>query len=756
MPGKNTTVQKPVLLVIEPENSTRKELGKIAGECGYEVLDYGYPKEAIPPLVTKDIDLVISTVDLTGIDGLKFLEGFRERSPRQPKWLFLTDAEHTVSPEDLQRTGAIGVIQKPFVQSNIVKILDRIAALRLDPIFEIMQKIQDITGVKLGPEKKLFVETRLLRRVRALGLSTLSEYLELFKKNPHTELQELISLVTTHTTYFFRESRHFDYLLEEVFPTWKADQNYVIWSAACSTGEEVYSLAIAWLEFLKSRGQLQRAKQAKFIGTDVDPKAIQKAKEGIYRKENMKKVHPRLVQNYFDAGSEELEGLYRIKSQVYDLCDFSPLNLLDEKYSVSQADIIFLRNTLFYLGTEDCQNILNKIEKTLSKTGLLFLGHSESLSHLSKNYQSKGNSIYRHSGPDAKPQDKAQEKPIRVLVVDDSPTIRSVLKRCLSKEHGFEVIGEASTPIQADHLMSKLKPDVMTLDIHMPEVDGITYLENLRHQFHPPVVIISSIGYQDASLGLKCFEMGAVDYIEKPNGRNLSEEADRIREVVRGAAKSKPVVSKPNAEEAASTKTSTGAPREVIVIGSSTGGPEALKVLLKMFPITSPPILLVQHLPGQFASTFVERLNQDCPLRVKLAEDKEKLKRGHIYLAPGSKHLKVISEGLVLKTELVDWAEVNGHKPSVDVLFNSAAALKAPFRVVASLLTGMGKDGAMGLKKLKDQGHFTIAQNEETSVVFGMPKEAIELGGATKVLPLTSIAFHIFEFLNQTDEKPGA
>ncbi|MCX6124369.1 MAG: chemotaxis-specific protein-glutamate methyltransferase CheB, partial [Proteobacteria bacterium] len=426
--------------------------------------------------------------------------------------------------------------------------------------------------------------------------------------------------------------------------------------------------------------------------------------------------------------------------------------------------VVFLRNVLIYFRPSDVETIANHIAAHIKPNGFLFLGHSESLASLKTKFHTVGNSIYalsprslsvpKHSFNSASSPQIAEmaQKPVRVFIIDDSVTIRMMLRKMLNVSEGFEVVGEAVNPIEADKLMAGKSIDVITLDIHMPEMDGITYLEKLRSRAHPPVVMVSSVSYDDAVSAMKCFELGAVDYIEKPSQSSLESEADRVRSVLRSVAHSK----LKSGDIAHFSRTNWTLAREgkflgqeLLAIGASTGGVEALQVVLQQMPEVSPPILIVQHIPKNFSRALAKRLNELCRILVKEAEHGETVELSTAYIAPGATQMRVIHSGGKLEIEITDDAPVNRHKPSVDYMFSSLAKISGKFEISAAILTGMGADGAQGIKELFDVGAHTIAQDEASCVVFGMPKEAIQTGGVKEVLPLPSIAYHMLKSLTK-------
>lgn len=342
---------------------------------------------------------------------------------------------------------------------------------------------------------------------------------------------------------------------------------------------------------------------------------------------------------------------------------------------------------------------------------------------------------------------------IKVMVVDDSSVVRQTLTDILNAQDDIEVVATAQDPIIAAQRLRQVVPDVITLDIEMPRMDGLTFLSKLMAQHPLPVLICSTVSPAGSESALKALEMGAVDIICKPElGTKtfLQESSIIICDAVRAAAK---VKAKPKKEAlTAQPKLDAGAvvPKKksmalpkttdsVIVIGASTGGTEALRVVLQDMPITCPGICIVQHMPGNFTKSFAERLDGLCNISVKEATSGQTVLPGQALIAPGNSHMLLKRSGGRYHVELKDGPLVSRHRPAVNVLFRSASIYGGQ-NVSAAILTGMGDDGADGMKELKDSGATTCAQDEHTSVVFGMPNEAIKRGGVDKVLPLQRIA----------------
>jgi two-component system, chemotaxis family, protein-glutamate methylesterase/glutaminase len=344
---------------------------------------------------------------------------------------------------------------------------------------------------------------------------------------------------------------------------------------------------------------------------------------------------------------------------------------------------------------------------------------------------------------------------IRVLIVDDSAVVRQTLMGILSSDPEIEVIGTAGDPFAAAERIAEQVPDVITLDIEMPRMDGLTFLKKIMNQHPIPVVICSSLADEGALSTLKALEYGAVDIITKPKlgtRQFLEDSRTLLCESVKAAASARlrplramhTVEPKLTADAvlAPATRAMDETTEKVVVVGASTGGTEALKTFLEALPADSPGIVIVQHMPELFTRAFAKRLDGLCAITVKEAETNDTVIRGRALIAPGNHHLLLKRSGARYFVEVKDGPLVCRHRPSVDVLFRSAARY-AGQNAVGVIMTGMGDDGAHGLLEMKQAGAFTIAQDEATCVVFGMPKEAIKLNSVSKVLPLGSIASDI-------------
>jgi two-component system chemotaxis response regulator CheB len=350
-------------------------------------------------------------------------------------------------------------------------------------------------------------------------------------------------------------------------------------------------------------------------------------------------------------------------------------------------------------------------------------------------------------------------KPIKVLVVDDSALVRQTLIEILKSDPDITVVGAASDPLAAAEKLREVVPDVITLDIEMPRMDGLTFLRKLMSQHPIPVVICSSLAEEGDETTFRAMEYGAVEIITKPKvgtKQFLEESRIRIIDAVRAAAQAKirsvgasPLKVAPKldadvmlAKATPATAQNFRTTEKVVLVGASTGGTEALLTFLQALPLDCPAIAVVQHMPEHFTAAFAKRLDGICRIHVKEAQDNDTLLRGQALIAPGSKHMLLKRSGTRYHVEVKDGPLVSRHRPSVDVLFRSGARY-AGKNAVGVIMTGMGDDGAKGMREMFDAGAYTIAQDEASCVVFGMPQEAIKHGGVHKVMPLTAIAAEI-------------
>ncbi|MET3775771.1 MAG: chemotaxis protein [Pseudomonadota bacterium] len=340
--------------------------------------------------------------------------------------------------------------------------------------------------------------------------------------------------------------------------------------------------------------------------------------------------------------------------------------------------------------------------------------------------------------------------PARVLVVDDSPTMRGLISAVLNSDPDVDVVGQAGDAMQARAAIKELNPDVVTLDIEMPNMNGLEFLEKIMTLRPMPVIMVSSLTHRGAEATITALEIGAFDCISKPapgDTRPFHELIDKVKAAAKSgtrfqAGRQAPLRAAPAANVNVSTDYRVG--RKVVAIGSSTGGVEALIEVLKGFPPNCPPTVITQHMPATFTKSFAERLNRLCAPQVQEATDNARLEIGRIYLAPGGDRHMIVANPHAPVCRLIDKPPVNGHRPSVDVLFDSVAEI-AGRNAVGVILTGMGRDGAAGLLKMRHAGARTVGQNEKTCVVYGMPRVAFELGAVEQQLPLNAIGEEVLK-----------
>lgn len=344
---------------------------------------------------------------------------------------------------------------------------------------------------------------------------------------------------------------------------------------------------------------------------------------------------------------------------------------------------------------------------------------------------------------------------IKVLIIDDSAMIRKVFEQELSKDPEIEVVGTAPDPIVGRDKIVYLKPDVITLDIEMPRMDGLTFLGKLMKHYPLPVVVVSSLAKKGGEVALKAMELGAVEVLSKPGSAySVGDMSEQLIEKVKAAARVK--VSKltdsprfgAGAGSGAVASISVSTTNKIIAIGASTGGTDALREVISRLPANSPPVVIVQHMPQNFTKAFADRLNDICQVNVKEATDGEYLATGKVLIAPGNKHMEIRRSGINYYVTLLDGPMMFHQRPAVEILFNSVAKY-AGKNAVGAILTGMGKDGAQGLLNMRQAGANTIAQDEKSCIVFGMPKEAIDLGAAQVIKPLNQVAQTILDYCGQ-------
>jgi chemotaxis protein methyltransferase CheR len=414
--------------------------------------------------------------------------------------------------------------------------------------------VHKISGNRLGEKQYYMIETRIKKRMMELGIKEANEYLKYIDHNIDSESYVLVGLITTHHTFFFREFPHFEILkarLPELVAAVKkrGEKTLSIWSAACSRGHEVYSLAM-FLDY--HLPHIDPTVTFKILGTDIDGESVKLANNGVYNQNEIKEIPMNFMGNNWAKGSGEIAMYAKVKSNLKSKCEFRMGNLLkmNEVVKNEKFDVIFCRNVFIYFENHQVEAISKDLMSHLRPTGIFFSGISEPLSGLKVDVKSIGPSAYTHKSaplevlkssipPTAMPSKMTEVfRPtlLKVFCVDDSPSILTLLKKVLTVEAGFEIVGTAINGKDAMEKLKTLKVDLMTLDIHMPEMDGITYLEKNYNKSHPPVMIISSASRADSDTAMKALKLGASDYVEKPALSNLEERGEEIRIKLRSIA----------------------------------------------------------------------------------------------------------------------------------------------------------------------------------------------------------------------------
>lgn len=351
---------------------------------------------------------------------------------------------------------------------------------------------------------------------------------------------------------------------------------------------------------------------------------------------------------------------------------------------------------------------------------------------------------------------------IKVLCVDDSALIRSLMTEIINSQPDMAVCATAPDPLVARELIKQHNPDVLTLDVEMPRMDGLDFLERLMRLRPMPVVMVSSLTERGSEITLRALELGAVDFVTKPRvgiRDGMLDYAEKLADKIRAAARARVRQAAPAKPAAAAGQASAPlmnnplvSTEKLLIVGASTGGTEAIRELLVPLPPDAPAVLIAQHMPPGFTKSFAQRLNTLCRIAVKEAEHGERVLPGHAYIAPGHAHLLLARSGANYLAHLSDEPPVNRHRPSVDVLFRSAA-LHAGKNAIGVILTGMGRDGAAGLLEMKRAGARAFAQDEASCVVFGMPREAIALGGADEVVPLNEMSRRVLAAMGERVQR---
>ena len=645
---------------------------------------------------------------------------------------------------------------------------------------------------------------------------TAKQYWVYLASHETEEIPILISLLTTHHTFFFREQVHFEFLEKElprlVKQIKEAGRNTVrVWCAACSHGQEGYTIAMFLDYHLK---QLVSGMDYKITFSDVDQESVKVSSQGIYRNDELNRVPVTYRSNHWNRGTGKVDGYSKIKAKIAQHCDYKVINLLELHKLPSQEpyDIIFVRNVFIYFTGAEIERISNNLLKHLVPHGLLFIGVSESLMGLKVPIDHIGKSIYQplqgppnrsfegkalnskegivqnslrkresplstepsfkqsRSGSDrsrvshilavrpqpeklaapalraAKNQDKDSAVPLfterRVLILQRSLQIGFHTRQVINGLPGFKSVG-IELISSMDEALQKIQGK--QADLLIIESGALRFLSLVLGKMNLPTLLVNSLEspVQPADVQhwphVRIFEQDLKT--DRPGQREAILQA--LDQLARLDMPQQPIASPSQLAALDSTA--------LIAFGASTGGTEALSKVIADLPPNMPPIVIVQHIPEGFSRAFAHRLDQISQLTVKEATDGDKLQVGHVLVAPGDKHMVIMGRPGQYKVHIYSGEKVSGHRPSVDVLFRSLAE-HVKGKMIGVILTGMGSDGAEGLLQMKNMGALTFAQDATTSVVYGMPKVAHQIGAVGKVLPLNKIAQELVKALS-TPEK---
>lgn len=591
---------------------------------------------------------------------------------------------------------AIGTINKDFVA-----LIDKVSNV-----------VHKISGNRLGEKQAYMVETRVKKRMMELGLKTADEYMKYIDQNLDHESYILVGLITTHHTFFFREFPHFEILkakLPELLASVKkrGDKTLSIWSAACSRGHEVYSLAM-FLDF--HIPQIDPTMTYKILGTDIDGESVKIASNGVYHQNEIKEIPMNFMGNNWAKGTGDIAMYAKVKAVLKTKCEFKPGNLLkiSEAVKDQKFDVIFCRNVFIYFETHQIEMISKDLIARLQPHGIYFSGISEPLSGMKLELHSIGPSAYMHKNtapsaavpaapiptasnvlpiksamPAATPV-SYQPQVLRVMCVDDSPSILTLLKKVLTPELGFEVVATAINGKDAMEKMKTVKVDLMTLDIHMPEMDGVTYLEKNHTKSHPPVMIISSASRADSDTAMKAFKFGASDYVEKPALTNLEERGEEIRTKLRSIAGSvqRSTVSSFDKENQKSFVIANPEKKMRIMLGSLSDLP-VLKAFFSDLDNSQPPSLVFFEGSGEILEGIVKEHQRDFKKTVVFFENMDtKLEANKIYFVDFKKYFSSIHKKYATApTSIMAYGNTSAH----------AAKQVSEWRGVELLLEDLGE-----------------------------------------------------------------
>ena len=582
----------------------------------------------------------------------------------------------------------------------------------------IYKLVEELTGAsKSGEFGQETLMVNVERRMSQLELDSLVDYLGVVDKDPE-EYTRLVSMLTIHTTSWFRENPHFVAFQEILLEVLKKNEVFKVWCAACSTGEEVYSFALMLEEFRRVHPKFDY----RILGTDIDVLSLRTAEQAVYPKKQIN-FHVARYKAHVLEGSGATEDYFTLSKDIRERCEFRRHDLREATaQSGGPFHVCICRNVLIYFSPETVSRVITNLLISVRTDGYLMLGHSESVNAAEYGLVQEGHSVYVRPSK-ANVENKRQPGKYRVLSIDDSAVMRRFYEKTFN-QLGFETV-TVSTASEGTGYLNFNEVDLITLDLNMPDQRGDKWLEMERREgLRTPVVIISDVHASDAAEVVGLLAMGAQDYIEKDK---LRRDPKKIKEGFIQLIQAQN--QKPNMKTIGGSAASVRP--DVVLIGASTGGPQALVKLLSRMPMGSPPVVIIQHMSPKFTKPMGERLADTSGLKLGNIAKRGPILPAHLYMAYGDYHLGIGEDNSKLILDMSEAPAFNGHRPSVDYMFNSALGLKCS--VMAILLTGMGRDGALGLRFLRKEGAFCIAQSEKDCVVYGMPREAIERGAADYV-----------------------
>lgn len=587
-------------------------------------------------------------------------------------------------------------VLKTNVSSEYLNLVEKVAAL-----------VHKISGNKLGEKQYFMIETRLRKRMLELGMKSPTDYAFYIEKNLQKESGILVGLITTHHTFFFREFAHFEYL-KKVLPELcyraktRGDKTIKIWSAACSRGQESYSLAMFFEHYLPS---VDQTVSYQILGSDIDDDSVRIAANGVYHQNEIKEVPMNFLGNHWAKGTGDIAMYAKVKDSLRKKCQFKVGNLLHpaEIVGSQKFDVIFCRNVFIYFEQHQIEKICGDLLKLMQPEGIFFSGISESLTGLKIDFSSVGPSIYTIKSRQEKTSitqisvtsssiqrvppalslaTSISEMPevIKVMCVDDSPSIITLLKKILGGDTGFEVIATAVNGKDAIEKLKTVKVDIMTLDIHMPEMDGVTYLSKNFSSSHPPVVMISSASREDSDVAMRALKNGASDYVEKPSLQNLEERGEEIRSKLRTVVGDRLMGARPQISSLdleTSHKIALEDPKNKICI--LTASISDMKKLKKYFYDSEgkrPPTIIFFEGQAEILEALVRDFGKDFKYKVKFYDGISELHVEEIYFADMKKYFRPIqSKYEKYKTSIMCFGHVSKYCSETVINWKNAQLL---------------------------------------------------------------------------------